>query len=521
MPGRVGQHLRRHGKWWLLTVSSAFGLLVCEAGVRVMRLAPPVHAIWLADDDSFYRRSTNALLNYEIKPNFSREFEVGRATSNSHGFRDRSRELEKRPGVRRILVLGDSVVEGINYVADHDTVTQHWERLYSGDKTEVLNFGTSGYCTLSEVNLLADKGVAFQPDLVVVVFVYNDYDNFNPEHTIGGGVHERPAWAKHLFVSSELYRWLALRNNWFDFAEEADPTTRNHDAIGDNNVVAGLARLRELANEHQFQVLIAMWPGFGDNIIGDQRERPGEAMVVERLAEMNGLPVVRLSRPFEERWANMNARPNPRLEFTVRGDGMHPNAKGSQIAAELLKELTDQSLPKPPYEMRERDLEAIQLAGRMAAPKSFEAESFEDRAYLALMRQGRAEAAEAFLRGVLKEKPEDREANFHLGRHLFDFGRIEEAVGPLRKTLEIWPENHGARSRLAFALCASKRGEESAAVVTAGLHYESIYLHYVLGAVSVTNGNPTLAAQHLDLVTRLAPDTPGLAELQKQLKSMQ
>lgn len=520
MSGRLRQHLRHHGKWWLLAASSIFGLLICEIGVRVMRLAPPVHAIWVTDDDSFYRRSTNPVLNYEIKPGFSRELEAGKASSNSHGLRDKERAPAKAEGVRRILVLGDSVVEGINYVGDEDTITRQWESLYPDGKTEILNFGTSGYCTLAEVALLEDKGLALEPDLVVVLFVYNDYDNFNPEHTIGGGVRERPAWAKHLFVSSSLYRWLALRNNWFDFASEADPGSRNINAIGDNNVVAGLRRLRELANEHQFQILIAAWPGFGDNIIGDQRDRPGEPMVVERLAKMNGLPVVRLSRAFEQQWLNMNPRPNPRLQFTVRGDGMHPNAEGSRVAAKLLKDVTAQPLPMPPYEIGPPDAEAIQLASEMTAPASLNAASMEDRAYYALMRQARADAAEEFLRNVLKENPDHREANFHLGRHLFDFGRIDEAIAPLQHTLEIWPENHGARGRLAFALCSLKQGEAAERVVTEGLQYESVYLHFVLGAVSVTNGNRTLASKHLEVVAQMAPDTPGLRELVEQLKEM-
>ena len=191
---------------------------------------------------------TNAVLNYEIKPNFTRMTQRGKATSNSHGMRDLPRAVDKPEGMRRILILGDSVVEGINYVDDENTLSRHLERLYPDGKTEVLNFGTSGYCTLAEIMLLRDKGLAFQPDVVVLVFVENDYNNFNPEHTVAGGLHHRPAWSKQLFDSSHLFRQLCLRANWFHFADETDPHRWNRQAIGCNNVVDGLALLRELAS---------------------------------------------------------------------------------------------------------------------------------------------------------------------------------------------------------------------------------------------------------------------------------
>ena len=47
----------------------------------------------------------------------------------------------------------------------------------------MLNFGVSGYCTRAEIELLETKGLAFDPDVVVVVFVENDFDNFNTQLT--------------------------------------------------------------------------------------------------------------------------------------------------------------------------------------------------------------------------------------------------------------------------------------------------------------------------------------------------
>lgn len=379
--------------------------MIGELAIRLLVKVPPVHAIWIDDDNSFYRRSTNAILNYRIKPGFKRMTSVGQATSNRHGFRDLPRETTKPAGVRRILLLGDSVVEGINYVDDENTLSRHLQRLYPDGKTEVLNFGTSGYCTLAEVTLLREKGLAFKPDLVLLVFVENDYDNFNPEHTVAGGVKDRPTWAKHLFVGSHLYRFLSLRFNWFDFAEESDPAARNGKALGLNNVVTGLRLLRELANENNFEVMIVPWPWFDDLLIGHPDSPDGKPLVIERLAAMNGLPIRRIDKDFTRAWKSLSPLPNPLTHFTVKGDGMHPNNAAAAVAAQIFKTIVDQAIPAPPYQSGPPDAEAVELASLRSDIKPITSRSTERRIFRSLMYQARIEEAQDFLLQVIADNP--------------------------------------------------------------------------------------------------------------------
>ena len=121
-----------------------------------------------------------------------KSFSVGRATTNSHGLRDVERQFEKKPGVKRIILLGDSVVEGINYVDDNETIARQLETQFAGQQTEVLNLGTAGYCTQAEVELLKMKGLRYRPDFVLHVFTPNDFQNFNPEHTLEGTIWKQP-----------------------------------------------------------------------------------------------------------------------------------------------------------------------------------------------------------------------------------------------------------------------------------------------------------------------------------------
>ena len=50
---------------------------------------------------------------------------------------------------------------------------------------------------------------------------------------------------------------------------ESDPVLWNKQAIRDNNVVAGLKRLSMLAEREGFRAVVAVWPDFGDERIGD------------------------------------------------------------------------------------------------------------------------------------------------------------------------------------------------------------------------------------------------------------
>lgn len=100
---------------------------------------------------------------------------------NSHGFRDYERTYEKRPGVFRILVLGDSYVEAFQVPLD-ETFTALLEKSLNGyassTRFEVLALGQSGFGTADEYLRYMDFGAAYKPDLVILAFFTgNDFRN--------------------------------------------------------------------------------------------------------------------------------------------------------------------------------------------------------------------------------------------------------------------------------------------------------------------------------------------------------
>ncbi|MHC4580583.1 MAG: hypothetical protein ACYS14_03945, partial [Planctomycetota bacterium] len=282
--------------------ATVLALLAGETIVRVLGRAPDIKPIQLDSYDCMYKRSTNPILGFELKPDCrsdNPDFIQSYERTNSHGQRDKERTLEKPDGVRRILLLGDSVVEGYG-LSKSETISRQLEALYRDGSTEVLNFGVSAYCTRAEVELLETKGLRFDPDVVILLFVENDFDNFNREAFPLGGAIDRSAVVEGLFKKSHLFRLASIRLNLFGFAAEADPVRWNKDAIGENNVAEGLRRCRQLADRHGFAPLVAIWPRFLDDRIADVCFMPQDSqrLVVEHLAAINDIPSVRLSEFF-------------------------------------------------------------------------------------------------------------------------------------------------------------------------------------------------------------------------------
>ncbi len=92
---------------------------------------------------------------------------------NQAGFRDVEHEMAKPPHTYRILFLGDSYTESKEVTLDET----FWRKLQTllpalpdGRKVEIISMGVSGYGTGHQWMVLEHKGLAMDPDLVVVAF---------------------------------------------------------------------------------------------------------------------------------------------------------------------------------------------------------------------------------------------------------------------------------------------------------------------------------------------------------------
>ena len=96
---------------------------------------------------------------------------------NQRGFRGPVVPYEKKPGVARVVYLGDSVTFGYRVARWEDTYPfVLGDRLATRDSlaVETVNLAVEGYSQWQQAIVLADEGDRYQPDLVVVGFVLND-----------------------------------------------------------------------------------------------------------------------------------------------------------------------------------------------------------------------------------------------------------------------------------------------------------------------------------------------------------
>jgi lysophospholipase L1-like esterase len=108
-----------------------------------------------------------------------------KVTINKRGFRGKEFSLEKKPGVARILVLGDSYTFGV-YVADAETYPSVLESALNrrGIKTEVINAGyADGWSPDEHYAWLVNEGLRYKPDVIIYgFFIGNDITDLAPKH---------------------------------------------------------------------------------------------------------------------------------------------------------------------------------------------------------------------------------------------------------------------------------------------------------------------------------------------------
>lgn len=98
---------------------------------------------------------------------------------NAQGFRDRVNYAYAKPaGTLRVLALGDSHTMGYE-VRQDATFSEVVKRRLAAQwgAVEVLNTGVSGYGTAEELAFLENEGLRYDPDVVVLAFFRNDFED--------------------------------------------------------------------------------------------------------------------------------------------------------------------------------------------------------------------------------------------------------------------------------------------------------------------------------------------------------
>ncbi len=118
----------------------------------------------------------NPKLPFVHRKNASGEFYGVNITTNEFGFRDDDQyNVERQDGIKRIMVLGDSFALGWG-VPFNDIFSEQLQRKLgeSYKNIEVINTGVGNYNSVMQTEFFKTNGVKFNPDLVVLMFSFND-----------------------------------------------------------------------------------------------------------------------------------------------------------------------------------------------------------------------------------------------------------------------------------------------------------------------------------------------------------
>ena len=201
----------------LLTLGSVlFALLVGEGIIRTVR--PQDLGNWTYTRDGLTLHLPNMV-------QFSYRFGHEIAT-NSAGMRDREHDLTKPPGVRRILVLGDSFMEAHQVKFEDAFVTVLERRLTEGARrpVEVINASVSGWGTDDELTYFMREGIKYRPDFILVAMtLHNDVsDNLREQYHEfrNGRLEQRPVnlmpWGS--FAVLKVKEWMASHSHLYHLA---------------------------------------------------------------------------------------------------------------------------------------------------------------------------------------------------------------------------------------------------------------------------------------------------------------
>jgi hypothetical protein len=116
-------------------------------------------------------------LVYELKPKIQGTFLGKSLRTNSAGFRGEDLSIKKEAGTLRIVGIGDSVMFGWGVEEEESYLALLGRRVSAAlnRKVEIINTGTPGYNTTMEVAALQHKAMIYEPDVIVLHVVNNDW----------------------------------------------------------------------------------------------------------------------------------------------------------------------------------------------------------------------------------------------------------------------------------------------------------------------------------------------------------
>jgi len=188
---------------------------------------------------------------------------------NNEGFRGPEIQKEKPDDTYRIFMVGGSTTMGYGTSSDKNTIPARLQEKFNQvnleKRVEIINAGVNGYTSNDDVNLVKNKLVHYNPDLVIVFDGSNDifrpYNDTLDVHDLGDVGY---IYRKYF----QFYKTLDVINNIIDKPKNpliTEYLTGNkidlddHAEIWKNNML----KICEVGNQNGFKTLILLQPFLG------------------------------------------------------------------------------------------------------------------------------------------------------------------------------------------------------------------------------------------------------------------
>jgi len=167
--------VRRFRVVLVVIVGIVLELLFIETALRFKLTSP-----WFENER--YHFISDPVLHHKGLPHVTRHVRGAELRTNSLGLRGGDYPAEKDGDTFRILMVGDSVIEGGGLPLE-ETIPARLQALLTaagcGRRFEVLNGGVAGYSPILEYLFVKHVGLGLHPDLVIVNFDMTDvHDDF-------------------------------------------------------------------------------------------------------------------------------------------------------------------------------------------------------------------------------------------------------------------------------------------------------------------------------------------------------
>lgn len=274
----------------------------------------------------------------------------GGGPTNAAGYRDEERSLAKPAGARRVVVLGDSFAWGVG-VEFEDAWPQRLQRLLRRRRSEaweVVSLARPGLNTVEEAELLAEQGLAYEPDAVVVGFCLNDSEDQDAAELRRARdwqalreARQRRRGGEPLLERSALYRFAAGRVRATREGRRRIDNYRSQfaeDYAGWQASRRALREMQRLCAERRVPLLVVVFPLFGNPLDEAYPFAALHPRISAAVAEAGARPLDLLPAYRGLRWE---------LLVVDGTHDEHPNEIAHRIAANAILASLVEMLPPP------------------------------------------------------------------------------------------------------------------------------------------------------------------------------